>query len=365
MSEITNTAANGPSTEVALQARYEHIRASIANRLIGIDNDTKEMQRTMDSQNIFQRWGGNEKSMIEQNEVQKTQLLQVRSKLESLWTNAKTIEVKAAVLQMIVGVEANGQPTGELFKASPNFAKLRQEFDRTEKIINITEQGLQYAQTALEIAASYAGPPGIAASLIPKYIVELTTGQTTPQSLAWRIVEDVLTAYVGSGKVAKASLTRLGPVGNRVAKIFETANKQGWTKATAVEKTIVEFVEVFRDTGIQNLFAEVKEQITGDKAHKVSIVEMAGGKVIGKVIGKGLEKTGISGRITSIVKSGNIRAQRGSAELQQVRDEIMRLPENEAGRALRIEAAEQLLSRTLRPSSARRSWRHTIPGRWL
>ncbi len=282
-----------PTREEDVQSRYESIRSSIAIRLQGVDGNKKSTERDLASQNFFKRLGSNTGSMLEQNESYRRQILEVQTNFDTLWKSAKTVEAKEAVLRSV------GK---ELSKATPDFKKLRGEFERTQKILDATEQGLQYAQTALEIAASYAGPPGIAASLIPKYVVELSTGQSTPQNVALRILEDVISAYIGSGKVAKALFTKLGPVGKRLAQVFESANASGWSSKTAVKKVLIDVLEVFRDTGLQNAFAEAKEFVTGEEANRATLAETATGKVIGKVIGKGLEKTGVKAKIESTAK---------------------------------------------------------------
>ena len=286
-------------TKLELKNRYDDISLSIKIRMHGAMNNIAESQKTLKQQWFFQRWGSNEKSGIEQSQKYYDQLQQLQAKINERYAmTSEKPELRSALLKSL---EPKGEIAQELLKTSPDFAKLRTEFDRTMKACDIAEQGVQYAQTALEIAASYAGPPGIAAALIPKYIVELTTGGTTPDQLAWKIVEDIATAYIGGGKFAKAILQRLGPVAKMVQKIFEQGGKQGWT-ATIVKKTILEFIDMFKDQQIQHAFADIKEAVTGQEAHRVTLEEMAVGRAAGRAIGKGLDKTGVKGKIQKVQK---------------------------------------------------------------
>ncbi|MSR67794.1 hypothetical protein EXS65_03155 [Candidatus Peribacteria bacterium] len=282
-----------------LKERYDDISLSINIRMTGARKNIAESRKTLKNQWFFQRWGSNEKSGIDQSQKYYNQLQQLQTNIDKRYAEAnQKPELRAVLLRSL---KAKGDIANELQKTSPDFKKLRAEFDRTMKACDIAEQGVQYAQTALEMAASYAGPPGIAAALIPKYIVELTTGQTAPEQLAWKIVEDIATAYIGGGKFAKAILQRLGPVAKSVQKIFEINSKQGWT-ATGIKKMIIEFIDMFKDQQIQHAFADIKEAVTGQEAHRVTLGEMAVGRAAGRAIGKGLDKTGVKGKIETVAK---------------------------------------------------------------
>lgn len=288
--------------KLELKNRYDDISLSIKIRMTGAKNNIAESEKTLKQQWFFQRWGGNEKSSMAQDRKYLVQLKLLQKNIDDRYAAAsEKPELRSALLRSL---QAKGDIANELQKTRPDFAKLRSEFDRTMQACDIAEQGVQYAQTALEIAASYAGPPGIAAALIPKYIVELTTGQTSSEQLAWKIVEDIATAYIGGGKFSKAILQRLGPVAKSVQKIFEVNAAQGWT-AGAVKKMIIEFIDMFKDQQIQHAFADIKEAITGQEAHRVTLEEMAVGRAAGRAIGKGLDKTGVKTKIENVKRGKN------------------------------------------------------------
>ncbi|TSC60774.1 MAG: formin-like protein 18-like [Candidatus Peregrinibacteria bacterium Greene0416_62] len=348
-----------------LTTRYEQISTSIKIRMKGAIGNIAEAEKTMKQQWFFQRWGSNEKSGIVESQKYHDQMGQLLASLGKQYENAKDFPSRYALLirlRALVATNENGTPlrdskgeyVSELFKAHPDFEKLRKEFQRTEQITNITEQGLQYAQTVLEMAASYAGPPGIAAALIPKYIVELTTGQSNYQDIAFRVVEDVASAYIGGGKFMKALLPKLGPIGKAVQKIFEANSKQGWTTA-GIKKAVIEFIDMFKDQQVQHIFAELKEMATGQEAHKVTLEEMAAGRAMGKIIGKGLDKSGVKAKVEGVARGKNSRMEnlgkdgrrkKLAPDEEKARDANLRLPETPDGRTVRQQKALDALNRT-------------------
>lgn len=277
-----------------LRMRREELTRNIKMRMQGASSNIAESEKTIKEQWFFQRWGSNEKSSIAEMRSYHAQLQNILTQLDTLCGQATDAPARRCLLTMLN--DTKGPLMSQLLAAKPDFAKLRSEFERTQQILNYTEQGLQLAQQGLEIAASYGGPAALAAALIPKYIVELTTGQTTSEQLAWKIVEDIVTSYIGGGKYLKPFLKKMGPLVDAVQKIFEAGKKQGWT-ATIIKKTVIEFIDMFKDQQVQHLFADFRENVTGEESHRVTMEEMAIGRAMGKMIGKGLEKSGVKGKI--------------------------------------------------------------------
>ena len=343
--------------KAAAQEQYRLLTQSFQNRFKGIEGSIKENRRVIASQHFWERWGGNEKSMIAQEESYRSQLQKIQGKFEKLWAQAKTVEEKEIVLQMIAGTDSSGRQTGELFKASPDFKTLRAEYESTEKKLEYAEKALQVSELALNVAASYAGPPGVAAALLPKYMVRIgvSLGSSGAQkenisTIAMDFVQDVAFSFIGGGKLTKGALQKFGPLGTRIVKAFTRVPGEGWSK-TALKTMILEVAESFRDAELQGLFAQGREAITGEEVNEGTLLERATGNLVGrqagKLVGKGLEKAGLADKIKMIANGKNLRDLRGTEELQNVQKEIMSIPDTPEGLVQRIAAAETVIKRPL------------------
>lgn len=293
-----------------LEATFKNISSSLKNKVAAAKKDIELIQADSKKQWFWERMGSNSESQIAEFQAMADSASALLSRLEEGYAQAQLStfpEKKAAFLHMLKDftkvddrgvplMDADGQFVSELLRNKPNFAKLQSEYDSMENKLNLAEQGLQYSQTVLEIAASYAGPPGIAATLIPKYVIQLSTGQSTPTNIALQVFEDVVSSYIGSGKIAKAVLQKLGPYAGKLIGAFQSSEKSGWTK-NAIKSAIVQCIEIFRDKELQNIFAWGKEQVTGEEAQYMSYKEVAGGQILGKAVGKGLDRSGAGGAI--------------------------------------------------------------------
>lgn len=295
-----------------LETTFSKISSSLKNKIDAAKKDIALIQADSTKQWFWERIGSNSESQIAEFQAMADAASGLLSRLEDGYAQAQLStfpEKKAAFLQMLKDftkvddrgvplMDAEGQFVSELLRNKPDFAKLQREYDSMEQKLNLAEQGLQYSQTVLEVAASYAGPPGVAAALIPKYIIQLSTGQSTPTNIALQVFEDVVSSYIGSGKVAKAVLQKLGPYAGKLIEAFQASEKSGWTK-NAIKSAIVQCIEVFRDKELQNIFAWGKEQVTGEEAQYMSYTEVAGGQILGKVARKGLDRSGAGGAISN------------------------------------------------------------------
>lgn len=301
--------------EKEMTETFGKIKDSLENKIAAAKRDIKTIHDERASQWIWERMSSNSESQIAEFQKMADNASAFLARLEDSYAkrglsvipeiqDAFLLELQSYTKTDENGVplmDENGQFVSELLRNKPNFAKLQQEFESIEYKLDLAEQGLQYSQTVLEIAASYAGPPGVAAALLPKYIVQLSTGQSTPTNIALQVLEDVVSSYIGSGKVAKAVLQKLGPFSLKLLKIFEASEKSGWTK-NAIKSLVVQAIEVFRDKELQNAFAWGKEQVTGEEAHYQTYSEVAAGQVIGKAIGKGFDVTGAGDAIHSVAR---------------------------------------------------------------
>lgn len=353
-----------------LEARFQVIQESLLQRMSGADGNIQESKRTLTSQWVWQRWGGNEHGAIREMEAYRAQIQALYDDIQASYANAKTPLKQYGLLMRLDGLtktDDNGAPTGDLFKIHPDFDKLRKEYESTELALNRAEQGLQYAQTVLEVAASYAGPYGLAAALIPKYIVELSTGQSTPTDISFKVVEDVVSAYLGSGKLLKPAMKALGPLREPLEKAMKNALQKGFTQQS-VRTLIMEMLDMFKDQQVQHIFADLKQQVTGQEAHKMTLEEMAVGRAIGKGIGAGLKKSGVAGKISKIAEGGSKTGAGNTDEpdvpqlkrkkdmtpdevkqLEQRRDEFMGRPETPEGRTQRQQDGADVVERDLLP----------------
>ncbi len=298
-----------------LETTFKNISSSLKNTIDAAKKDIELIRADSTKQWFWERAGSNSESQIAEFQAMADTASALLSRLEEGYAQAQLStfpEKKVAFLHMLKDftkvddrgvplMDADGQFVSELLRNKPNFAKLQNEYDSMEQKLNLAEQGLQYSQTVLEIAASYAGPPGTAAALIPKYIIQLSTGQSTPTNIALQVFEDVVSSYIGSGKVAKAVLQKLGPYAGKLIEAFKASEKSGWTK-NAIKSSIVQCIDIFRDKELQNIFAWGKEQVTGEEAQYMSYTEVAGGQILGKVARKGLDRSGVGGALSNAAK---------------------------------------------------------------
>lgn len=317
-----------------LETTFKNISSSLKNKIGAAKKDIELIRADSTKQWFWERMGSNSESQISEFQAMADAASALLSRLEEGYAQAQLStfpEKKAAFLQMLKDftkvddsgvplMDSEGQFVSELLRNKPNFAKLQSEYDSMEQKLNLAEQGLQYSQTVLETAASYAGPPGTAAALIPKYIIQLSTGQSTPTNIALQVFEDVVSSYIGSGKVAKAVLQKLGPYAGKLIQAFQSSEKSGWTK-NAIKSAIVQCIDIFRDKELQNVFAWGKEQITGEEAQYMSYTEVAGGQILGKVAKKGLDRSGIGGALSNaangVTNSPTTNASGGTADVMK------------------------------------------------
>lgn len=358
LDEKQKAAKERQAREEKVKEKYESLVFAFNNRFQGIDNSIEEARSVYNSYWPWERLGSNEKSYIRENQSYRDQLMVPYQKFTELWPQARTLEQKEILLSAI---------SQEITRASPDFAKLHAEFKSTEEKLYYAEKALQVSDLALSVAAAYAGPPGIAAALVPKYLVRIgvslasTHNPENMQTIAWDFIQDVVFAYAGgkTGKAAAQVLAKLGPLGAKITAIFMKGSADGMAK-TGMKALLREVADAFVDANLQALFEEGRVAVTDEKREKMTIAERMKGNLVGKVIGKGvvapiIVKTGLANKIQQIAGKGINSL--SPEDFEKIKKQIMSSPDAE-----RPALAEQVLGKVLTPDQhAAIAEAHAVP----
>ncbi len=247
----------------------------------------------------------NTQNVLQEEQRSLSMLLSLKDRLERSWSAVSAIEnpisrasAELAFLEetnTILGIDENanvivdedGKPVGEIYKTQPDFARLERDMQRVEMGLTAAEYTLRVADMAKDVAASFAGPPGIAVAMAPRYIVGLSTGEMTLEQACWQLPEDVALAYIG-GKASGSVMKLLGPILKRIL----ANNTVPGTKiaGSALRELFEEIVDAFSDSALQGAFIEVREQISGQQSTSPDYMQRVYSNFIGGMAGRGMAK---------------------------------------------------------------------------
>jgi hypothetical protein len=353
------------------QARYDTMIAGIQNKIAGSQNTVARAKETSRKgwletpggtwaeriayslipngfmlQKVTNDVVNNTYGTIEEEEKAVTALENLKGKLEHSWKTLSAIEdpFTRASAQMdfirdtnaMLGIDEegnvlvgdDGKPLGEIYKAQPDFTRLEADMKRVDIALDAAEYTLRTVEMAKDVAASYAGPPGIAVSMAPRYIIGLATGSMTLEQACWQLPEDVALAYIG-GKASGSVMKLLGP---RVKKILAKAAVPG-AKLTGdtMRALFMEIVDAFSDSAVQGLFIEAREKVSGQESQAPDFMQRAYSNFVGGMMGRGMAKgLQVGGKISGKIQRGRDSGTEVSAS------------KNEPSTPRRIDAAESV-----------------------